>query len=88
VLFRYDLWINLWITGAKSVDKPVDGFVDNSGLWISRELSTFLPQENAGYPQFCPQLDGLVLGLGEGNPEFIHTIHRPYYYYYSKNLKV
>ena len=70
------------------MDKPVDDFVDNSGLWISRELSTFLPQGTADYPQFCPQLDGLVLGLGKGNTEFVHTIHRPYYYYYSKNLKV
>ena len=70
------------------MDKPVDDSVDNSGLWISRELSTFLPQETAGYPQFCPQLDEPVLGLGKGNLEFVHTIHRPYYYYYSKYLMV
>src|SRR5215210_8520516 len=63
VILRYGLWINLWITGVKSVDKPVEDFVDNLGLWISRELSTFLPQENASCPHFCPQYDGLVYGL-------------------------
>jgi hypothetical protein len=82
------LWINLWIKGVKPVDKPVEDFVDNSGLWITRDLSTFCPQENAVYPQFCPQLDGPVLGLGKGSRDLIHTIHRAYYYYYSKNLKV
>jgi hypothetical protein len=88
VSFGYGLWIKLWITGAKPVDKPVEIFVDNSGLWISRDLSTFLPQENAGYPQFYPQLNGLVLGLSKVNRTFIHTVHRPYYYYYSNNLRV
>ena len=32
---RYDLWINLWITGVEPVDKPVENYVDNSGLWIT-----------------------------------------------------
>jgi hypothetical protein len=82
------LWINLWIKGVKPVDKPVEDFVDNLRLWISRNLSTFLPQETAVYPQFCPQLSGPVLGLGKGIWDFVHTIHRPYYYYYSKYLKV
>jgi hypothetical protein len=81
------LWINLWIKGVKSVDKPVEDFVDNLGLWIIHELSTFLPQENAIYPQFYPQLNDQVLGLGKNNWDFVHSIHRPYYYYYSKNLK-
>jgi hypothetical protein len=88
VLFGYGLWINLWITGVKSVDNPVEDFVDNMGLWITRGLSTFLPQENASCPHFCPQHDGLVYGLDTRNLDFIHTVHRPYYYYYSKNLKV
>ena len=87
VLFRYGLWINLWIKGVKSVDKPVENFVDNSGLWISRE-DPHSSTGNAIIHNFGPQLDGLVLGLGKGNTEFVHTIHRPYYYYYSKNLKV
>jgi hypothetical protein len=50
------LGITLWITGVKSVDKIVDNFVDNSDLWISRELSTICPQENGTYPHFCPQV--------------------------------
>jgi hypothetical protein len=81
------LWINLWIKGVKSVDKPVEDFVDNLRLWISHELSTFLPQDKVIYPQFYPQLIDPMLGLGKGNRDFVHSIHRPYYYYYSKNLK-
>ena len=53
--WRCSLWINLWIRGVKSVDKPVDSFVDNLSLWISQELSTFCPQEFTSYPRFCPQ---------------------------------
>jgi hypothetical protein len=49
------LWIKLWIRGVKTVDKAVDKIVDNSTLWISRELSTTYPQKIAGYPQFYPQ---------------------------------
>jgi hypothetical protein len=49
------LWIKLWIRGVKTVDKAVDKIVDNSTLWISRDLSTICPQEIAGYPQFYPQ---------------------------------
>jgi hypothetical protein len=82
------LWITLWIKGAKSVDNSVEDFVDNLELWITRDLSTFLPQENAVYPQFCPQPNGSVLGLSRRNQDLIHTVHRAYYYYYSKNLKV
>src|SRR5215210_2472757 len=87
-ILRYMLWINLWITGVKSVDKPVEDYVDNSRLWINCRLSTFLPQEKAGYPQFYPQPRLWVLGLGKGDPDFIHTVHRAYYYYYSKNLMI
>jgi hypothetical protein len=54
-LQQYELWISLWITGVEAVDKPVENYVDNSRLWITRELSTFLPQEEAAYPQFYPQ---------------------------------
>jgi hypothetical protein len=49
------LWIKLWIRGVKTVDKAVDKIVDNSTLWITRDLSTIRPQEIAGYPQFYPQ---------------------------------
>lgn len=78
------LWINLWIRGVKSVDKPVDNSVENSGLWISRELSTICPQECGGYPQKCPQRRGRVSGLGKAYFAGYPHIHRPYYYYYSK----
>jgi hypothetical protein len=82
------LWINLWITGVKSVDKPVDNSVENSFLWISRDLSTFRPQEIATYPQFCPQPGGRVFGLSKANlPGYPH-IHSPYYYYYSNKYMV
>jgi hypothetical protein len=84
----YALWINLWIRGVKSVDKPVDNFVDKSSLWITRALSTFLPQEIAGYPQFHPQPCQGVFGVGKADREVIHTVHRPYYYYYSNRLMV
>ena len=30
------LWITLWIRGVKTVDNPVDDFVDSGRLWISR----------------------------------------------------
>ena len=43
------------------MDKVVETSVDNSGLWISRDLSTAIPQENAIYPQFCAQPQRLVL---------------------------
>jgi hypothetical protein len=82
------LWINLWIKGVKSVDKLVDKNVDNFWLWISPDLSTFLPQEFAAYPRFCPQLIRRVSCIGKRICGLIHTIHRPYYYYYSKNLMV
>jgi hypothetical protein len=81
------LWINLWITGVKSVDKLVEDFVDNFELWISHELSTFLPQVKLDYPQFCPQPPLLLFGLGKRDTNSVHTVHRPYYYYYSKSLR-
>jgi hypothetical protein len=87
-IFVCFLWINLWIKRGSSVDKVVETFVDNLGLWISRDLSTGLPQENAIYPQFCAQLLGRLFGLPKGFLRFIPIIHRPYYYYYSKNLMV
>jgi hypothetical protein len=55
-LQQHELWINLWITGVEAVDKPVENYVDNSRLWTTRELSTFLPQEEATYPQFYSQV--------------------------------
>jgi hypothetical protein len=87
-IFVYFLWINLWIKRGSFVDKVVETSVDNSGLWISRGLSTALPQENAIYPQFCAQPRGRIFGLPMGFLDFIPIIHRPYYYYYSKNLMV
>ena len=87
-IFVYFLWINLWIKRGSSVDKVVETFVDNLGLWISCDLSTALPQENSIYPQFCTQLLGRLFGLPKGFLRFIPTIHRPYYYYYSKNLMI
>jgi hypothetical protein len=66
-LQQYDLWINLWITGVEAVDKPVENYVDNSRLWITRELSTFLPQEEATYPRFYSQVYEEVFGLIKGN---------------------
>jgi hypothetical protein len=85
---RRGLWINLWIRGVKSVDKPVDNSVENSSLWISRDLSTFHPQESATYPQIRPQPRGRVFGLGKAETCGCPHIHRPYYYYYSNTLMV
>src|ERR687898_138824 len=73
----------LWIRGVESVDKPVDRIVDNSSLWISGELSTIRPQEDAGYPHFYPQLRGRPFALGKANLSSYTHIHRPYYYYCS-----
>jgi hypothetical protein len=87
-IFVYFLWINLWIKRGSFVDKVVETSVDNSGLWIIHDLSTALPQENAIYPQFCAQPRGRIFGLPMGFLDFIPIIHRPYYYYYSKNLMV
>jgi hypothetical protein len=78
---RICLWINLWIKGVKAVDKSVDNFVDNFTLWITRDLSTICPQENAGYPQFLPQAAPGVMGLGKVDFCGYPHIHRPYYYY-------
>jgi hypothetical protein len=75
------LWINLWITGVKSVEKPVDKPVDNSGLWITRHLSTICPQAAATYPQFFPQAGMQVFGLGKEDFGGYPHIHSPYYYY-------
>jgi hypothetical protein len=74
------LWINLWITGVESVDKPVERTVDNLGLWITDELSTIYPQESVTYPQSCPQAWWRVLGLGKEDLAGYPHIHRPYYY--------
>jgi hypothetical protein len=74
------LWINLWITGAKSVDKPVDRTVDNFRLWISGELSTICPQDRGTYPQFSPQARRRAFGLGKEDLAGYPHIHRPYYY--------
>jgi hypothetical protein len=87
-IFEYFLWINLWIKRGSFVDKVVETSVDNSGLWIIHDLSTTLPQENTIYPQFCTQPPGRLFGLPKGYLGFIPIIHRPYYYYYSKNLMV
>src|SRR5918995_668521 len=58
--------------------------VDNSSnLWISGELSTIRPQEDAGYPHFYPQLRGRPFALGKANLSSYTHIHRPYYYYCS-----
>lgn len=65
------------------MDNSVDNFVDKLWLWITHELSTIYPQDIASYPQFCPQVGEDVFGLGKGNFGVIHTIHSPYYYYYS-----
>ena len=73
------LWINLWIRGVKTVDKVVDKNVDNSGLWITRGLSTICPQEILGYPHFYPQAGGQVFGLGMVDFSGYPHIHRPYY---------
>ena len=77
---RRGLWINLWIRGVKSVDKPVENSVENSGLWISDDLSTFYPQGIATYPQICPQRLGQVFGLSKVDFAGYPHIHRPYYY--------
>jgi hypothetical protein len=84
----YRLWINLWIRGAKTVDKPVEKSVENSSLWISRDLSTIHPQEHATYPQFRPQPRGRVFGLSMADSAGYPHIHRPYYYYYSNRYMV
>jgi hypothetical protein len=83
-----ELWINLWIRGVESVDKPVENSVENSTLWISRDLSTVCPQELATYPQFCPQPRGWVFGLSKADFGGYPHIHRPYYYYYSNKYMV
>jgi hypothetical protein len=75
------LWINLWITGVESVDKPVERTVDNFRLWITRHLSTIYPQESGTYPQFCPQARCQVFGLNKEDLAGYPHIHRPYYYY-------
>ena len=70
------------------MDNSVEIFVDNSGLWITRELSTVFPQDSEVYPQFYPQLSCRVLGVAKGNPTGYPHIHKPYYYYYSNRLMV
>jgi hypothetical protein len=66
----------------------VESSVDNLELWITYKLSTILPQQNAIYPQFCPQPQRRLFSVDKGHLASIHTIHRPYYYYYSKKLMV
>ena len=61
------------------MDKVVDKIVDNSSLWITRELSTICPQEIVGYPQFYPQARGRGFGLGMADFSGYPHIHRPYY---------
>ena len=73
----------MWIRGAETVDKDVDSSVDNSNLWITRELSTGCPQQTGGYPQFYPQEGCGVVGLSKGDFASYPHIHRPYYCYYS-----
>jgi hypothetical protein len=75
-----ELWINLWIRGVKSVDKPVERTVDNYCLWISTELSTICPQDEGTYPHFLPQGRWRVFGLGKEDFGGYPHIHRPYYY--------
>src|SRR5829696_5095828 len=82
------LWINLWIRGVKSVDKPVDRIVDNSRLWITRHLSTIHPQEVASYPRFYPQARLRLFGLGKEIFSSYTHIHRPYYYCCSNRYMV
>ena len=65
------------------MDKLVDNPVENSSLWISRDLSTFRPQGSATYPQVRPQPRGRVFGLGKIEMAGYPHIHSPYYYYYS-----
>jgi hypothetical protein len=77
---RQRLWINLWITGAKSVDKPVKKTVENWRLWITRGLSTSRPQESRTYPQILPQPRQRFSGLGKDNLRDYPHIHSPYYY--------
>jgi hypothetical protein len=74
------LWINLWIRGAESVDKPVERTVDNYRLWISGELSTIYPQDGGTYPQFLPQGRWRFSGLGKEDFGGYPHIHRAYYY--------
>jgi hypothetical protein len=83
-----ELWINLWIRGVKSVDKPVENSVENSSLWISGHLSTFCPQEVAAYPQIYPQSRVGVFGLSKAGFAGYPHIHSPYYYYYSNKYMV
>jgi hypothetical protein len=52
------LWINLWITGVKTVDKPVEKIVENCGLWITCHLSTIRPQGVRLIHNFLHRLGG------------------------------
>ena len=52
------LWITLWIRGVKTVDNPVDNFVDSGRLWISRG---FIHRISTGIGRFST-----VLSTGEG----------------------
>jgi hypothetical protein len=70
----------LFIRGVKSVDKPVDNCVDNSGLWISGDISTIYPRGPGTYPQFCPHPRGGIFGLGKADFAVYPHFHRPYYY--------
>jgi hypothetical protein len=83
-----ELWINLWIRGVKSVDKPVENSVENSSLWISGHLSTICPQEVAAYPQIYPQSRVGVFGLSKAGFAGYPHIHSPYYYYCSNKYMV
>jgi hypothetical protein len=73
------LWINLWRTGAESVDKHVDKPVENWGMWINRGLSTSRPQECRIYPHILPQPRQRVFGLGKEELGDYPHIHSPYY---------
>jgi hypothetical protein len=72
------LWINLWIRGVKSVDKPVENSVEDPCLWINGDLSTICPQGSSTYPQFYPQPQGRVFGLSKVDFAGYPHIHRPY----------
>lgn len=52
------LWITLWIRGVKTVDNPVDNFVDSGRLWISRG---FIHRISTGIGRLST-----VLSTGEG----------------------
>jgi hypothetical protein len=53
-----ELWIKLWITGVKTVDKAVDKTVENFKLWISGHLSTIRPQGAGLIHNFLHRLGG------------------------------